>query len=293
MTTSRHILGVRVDSTTYADATRQILDWAQAAQSRYVCCACVNNIMEAHDSAAFRDVMNQADLVTSDGMPLVWLLRLLGIPAATRVYGPDLTLHVLHAAAASNIPVGFYGGSPQVLEKLLRRVAENDPGINIVYAESPPYRDLTPEEDQRIVDALCQSGARILFIGLSTPKQDRWMHAHREKLDCVMLGVGAAFDFIAGVKPQAPRWMQSSGLEWLFRLATEPRRLWKRYLRHNPRFAVLAAAQLLTLKKGTAYSVPNPQSPQPFAPPSSGQSGLPRPQTVSPFSRPKTPEADS
>lgn len=246
MTEFRHILGVRVDATTYESATRGILGWARTHQSRYVCCASVNNIMEAHDSEEFREVMNRADLVTSDGMPLVWLLRLLGASRATRVYGPDLTRHLLHAAADSGIPVAFYGGSPQVLKELLKRIEKNFPGIRIVYAESPPFRPATLEEDAHTVAAIRESGACILFIGLGTPTQDRWMHAHRGKIRCVMLGVGAAFDFLAGAKRQAPRWMQSSGLEWLFRLVTEPRRLWRRYLRHNPRFAVLAFTELVS-----------------------------------------------
>ncbi len=245
MPESRHILSVRVDSTTYPDATRQILDWARGSESRYVCCASVNNIMEAHDSPEFRGVMNAADLVTSDGMPLVWLLRLLGIRNAGRVYGPDLTRHVLTAAEQADIPVAFFGGSKEVLAALLRRVAVDHPALRVVYAESPPFRASTMEEDARTIDAIVSSGARIVFVGLSTPKQDRWMHAHREEIPAVMLGVGAAFDFLAGTKPQAPKWMQSSGLEWLFRLSTEPRRLWRRYLRHNPRFAVLAVVQLL------------------------------------------------
>jgi N-acetylglucosaminyldiphosphoundecaprenol N-acetyl-beta-D-mannosaminyltransferase len=242
---SRQILGVRVDATTYPDATRQILDWAHRGQSRYVCCASVNNIMEAHDSPEFRAVMNAADLVTSDGMPLVWLLRLMGVRSAGRVYGPDLTRHVLRAAEVHNVPVAFFGGRETVLAALLRRVAAGHPKLRIVYAESPPFRPSTVDEDARTLDAIANSGARIVFIGLGTPKQDRWMHAHRGKLPAVMLGVGAAFDFLAGAKSQAPKWMQSSGLEWLFRLATEPRRLWRRYLRHNPRFAVLAVGQLL------------------------------------------------
>jgi N-acetylglucosaminyldiphosphoundecaprenol N-acetyl-beta-D-mannosaminyltransferase len=245
MTESRHILGVRVDATTYRDATRQILDWARSARSSYVCCACVNSIMEAHDSPEFRDVMNGADLVTSDGMPLVWTLRWLGVRDATRVYGPDLTPAVLAAAAEAGVAVGFYGGSAAVLEELVRRVTARFTGLKVVFAESPPFRPATPEEDERTVQAIADSGARIVFIGLNTPKQDRWMHAHRGRVPAVMLGVGAAFDFLAGSKPQAPRWMQRSGLEWTFRLATEPRRLWRRYLRHNPRFAVLAFAQLL------------------------------------------------
>lgn len=242
---SRRILGIRVDFTNYERATRQILEWARQTRSCYVCCASVNNIMEAHDSPAFAEVMEQASLVTSDGMPLVWLLRWLGVSGATRVYGPDLTPSVLAAAAEANVPVGFYGGSEAVLRKLLERVERRHPRLRIVYRESPPFRPPTPEEDRRTVEGIRASGARILFVGLNTPKQDRWMHAHVGTVNAVMLGVGAAFDFLAGTKPQAPRWMRRSGLEWMFRLSTEPRRLWRRYLRHNPRFIVLALAQLL------------------------------------------------
>ena len=235
---SRRILSVRIDAATYATATRQILDWARAGESRYVCCAAVNNIIEARDSGDYATVMEQADLVTSDGMPLVWTLRALGLPQATRVYGPDLTPLVLEAAARENIPVALYGGTPQVLARLCQK-------FEIAYAESPPFRPPTPDEDARTVQNIIDSGARIVFVGLGSPKQDRWMHAHRGRIPAVMLGVGAAFDFLAGAKPQAPRWMQSSGLEWAFRLSTEPRRLWSRYLKQNPRFALLALTQIL------------------------------------------------
>jgi len=242
---SRHILGVRVDATSYTRATDQILEWAGHRVSRLVCCASVNNIMAARDSADFREVMANADLVTSDGMPLVWLLRRFGIHDAERVYGPDLMPAVLEAAAKSGVPIGLYGGGAEVLSRLVERLAARFPELTIAYTESPPFRAPTPEEDDRTTLAIAKSGVRILFIGLSTPKQERWMYAHRGRVDAVMLGVGAAFDFLAGSKPQAPRWMQNSGLEWLFRLATEPRRLWRRYLGQNPRFAVLALAQVL------------------------------------------------
>ncbi len=242
---SRQILGVRVDATNYERATRQILAWAREQRSCYVCCACVNNIMEAHDSAEFAALTNQAALVTADGMPVVWLLRRLGVADATRVYGPDLTEAVLAAAAEAGIPVAFYGGSRWALDRLIERVTQRYPKLRVAYSESPHFRAPTPDEDLRTVGRLRLSGARILFVGLNTPKQDRWMHAHEGHVDAVMLGVGAAFDFLAGTKPQAPRWMQGSGMEWLFRLATEPRRLWRRYLYHNPRFVVLALAQLL------------------------------------------------
>jgi N-acetylglucosaminyldiphosphoundecaprenol N-acetyl-beta-D-mannosaminyltransferase len=242
---TRSILGMTVHGTSYAHASDLTLAWAKANASRYVCVATVNNVMESYDSPAFRRLTNEADLVTPDGMPLVWGLKLLGYREATRVYGPDLTPIVLQKAMENRIPVGFYGSSPAVLERLKDVVIERFPALQIAYVFSPPFRPLTSAEDEEIVAAINRSGARILFIGLNTPKQDFWMAAHRGRVQAVMLGVGAAFDFLAGTKSQAPRWMMRNGLEWLYRLATEPRRLWKRYLKHNPRFVVLFAMQLL------------------------------------------------
>jgi N-acetylglucosaminyldiphosphoundecaprenol N-acetyl-beta-D-mannosaminyltransferase len=193
--------------------------------------------------------MNAADLVTPDGMPLVWGLRLLGIRTAARVYGPDLTPHLLEAAAREGIPVGFYGATDAVLEKLLRAVGSRYPSLRVAYAWAPPFRALTREEDRAATTLINDSGARILFVGLSTPKQERWMAAHRGRVEAVMLGVGAAFDFLAGTKRQAPRWMMRAGLEWLFRLASEPRRLARRYLTHNPRFLILFLTQLCGWRK--------------------------------------------
>ena len=239
---------MKVSHTDYGHASNLIISWAEQRLSRYVCVATVNNVMEAYDSSAFRRVMNEADLVTPDGMPVVWALKSLGHRAATRVYGPDLTPIVLNKAAKTGIPVGFYGAAPEVLELLVERIRNAYPALKIVYVFSPPFRALSNEEDQQIIDAINESDARILFIGLNTPKQDSWMAAHRSRVEVVMVGVGAAFDFLAGAKAQAPRWMMGLGLEWLFRLATEPRRLWKRYLKHNPRFIVFFAMQWLGLK---------------------------------------------
>jgi len=246
---NREILGMRVDATSYEGAVSRVLDWARAGQSKYVCVATVNQVMEAYDSPDFQRVMRAADLVTPDGMPLVWGLRLLGISGATRVYGPDLAPQLLCAAEEEGIPVGFYGGSPQVLKRLIEVVLERFPQLRVAYAWSPPFRPLGPEEDQRVTDEINGSGARILFVGLNTPKQDLWMAHHWGRIPAVMLGVGAAFDFLAGAKPQAPRWMMRAGLEWFFRLATEPRRLWRRYLFQNPRFVLLFLMQLLGLKR--------------------------------------------
>jgi len=238
------ILGIRVDTTTYQESTSQILDWAVNGQSRYVCLANVHMVMEAYDSATLKKVLKQADLVTPDGMPLVWMLRRLGHPLKDRVYGPTLTLRVLEAAASHCIPVGFYGGAQDVLAQLVKNVQSRYKNIQIAYQFSPPFRELTPEEDKAIVQDIEASQTRILFVGLGCPKQEQWMAAHVDRMQTVMLGVGAAFDFHTGKIRQAPNWLQNNGLEWLFRLFTEPSRLWKRYLKHNPRFAVLGMMEL-------------------------------------------------
>lgn len=240
---SRVILGMRTDATSYSDAAARVLAWAATPESSYVCVANVNNTMEAYDSAGYRAVMNGADLVTPDGMPLVWALRLFGVSDATRVYGPTLTLHVLERAAAAGVAVGFYGATPEVLTDMLDACRRRFAGLRVAYAHAPPFRQLTTEEDAAVVGEINASGARILFVGLGCPKQERWMASHKGSVKAAMLGVGAAFDFLAGSKPQAPAWMQRAGLEWLFRLANEPRRLWRRYAYHNPRFLALLAGQ--------------------------------------------------
>jgi N-acetylglucosaminyldiphosphoundecaprenol N-acetyl-beta-D-mannosaminyltransferase len=241
---SRRILRTRVDATSYRHACDQVMEWAAAGESRYVCVATVNNLIEGVDDPGYNALMEAADLVTPDGMPLVWGLRLLGVPDASRVYGPDLTPLVCAAAAQRGIPVGFYGGQDDVLDDLAAALTARYPGLRIAYRWSPPFRPLTADEEARVTDELARSGARVLFVGLGTPKQERWMADHKG-LPMVMLGVGAAFDFLSGRKRQAPPALQRLGLEWLYRLVHEPRRLWKRYLYRNPRFVALFAAQLL------------------------------------------------
>ena len=236
---------MRVDATSYPHAAQEVLRWAHGGESRYVCVATVNNVIEAYDDPRFRAIMEAADLVTPDGMPLVWGLRLLGVGGATRVYGPDLTPVVCQLAAEQGISVGFYGGTEDVLKELVAKLRQRFPGLKVAYRASPPFRPPTAEERRRTIEDLHRSGARILFVGLGTPKQEQWMAAHKDQVRAVMLGVGAAFDFLAGRKRQAPGLVQRFGLEWLYRLVHEPRRLWRRYLYRNPRFVVLFAAQLL------------------------------------------------
>ncbi len=239
------VIGVHLNSTSYAHATGIILDWSTRRESRYVCAANVHMLMEAYDSPMYSQIVNSADLVTPDGMPLVWMMRLKGQRDQQRVYGPTLMLHILEAAARENISVGFYGSSPEVLQSLLVIMKDRFPNLKVAYSFSPPFRDMTPDEDASAVNEINQSGARIFFVGLGCPKQEEWMAEHKGKINAVMLGVGAAFDFHARLKPQAPLWMQKIGLEWLFRFANEPRRLWRRYLYHNPRFVFLAILDLL------------------------------------------------
>lgn len=244
----RHILGQRVDHTTYDKAAGQVLDMAHDGQAGYVCISTVHMVMEGHDDPEFQAIVNGADLVTPDGMPLVWGLKLLGIKQAERVYGPTLTPIVCREATRQGVPVGFYGGTDEVLEMMKANLLRDYPDLNIAYLYGPPFRPLTEQEDEQIVQDIIASGARVLFVGIGCPKQERWMNTHKDRLPIPMVGVGAAFDFIAGMKPQAPGWMQKMGLEWLFRLVSEPKRLWWRYLYYNPRFVYKFALQLLGLK---------------------------------------------
>jgi N-acetylglucosaminyldiphosphoundecaprenol N-acetyl-beta-D-mannosaminyltransferase len=239
------ILGTRVFRTTYELVTLDVCNWALAGKNRYICIANVHMLMEANDSSKYQKVINRADLVLPDGMPLVWIMRLKGVKNQARVYGPTLMLHVLEMAEKELIPVGFYGSDEKTLEKLVSRLHERFPALLVVYTYSPPFRNLNKLEDAEITEEVIGSGARILFVGLGCPKQEIWMAEHKGKFPAVMLGVGAAFDFHAGIKPQAPIWMQTTGLEWLFRLLHEPRRLARRYLYNNPRFVLLAIMDLL------------------------------------------------
>jgi N-acetylglucosaminyldiphosphoundecaprenol N-acetyl-beta-D-mannosaminyltransferase len=247
---SIQVLGTRVDATSYPDAVSRIVGWARSGESRYVCVASVNNVMVAHEDSGFRRIMNAADLVTPDGMPLVWALRWLAIPAATRVRGTDLMRSVLDRAALEGIPVGIHGGDPKTLETLVHRLRTRWPGLDVAYVHSPPFRPLSEAEDEEVTRRIEGSGARIVFVALGCPKQETWMARHRDRVPGVMVGVGAAIDFLAGTKRQAPRLLQDAGLEWLFRLATEPRRLWRRYFKQNPAFMGLLALQIARSRLG-------------------------------------------
>lgn len=238
------ILGMRIDCTSYIAATKRVIQCAREGRSAMVCLGNVHMLMTAYDDPEFAQVVEDADLVTHDGMPLVWAMRFLGHDGLERVYGPHLMLFVCQAAARRGIPIGLYGGTPEVLSDLCVRLEERFPSIQIPFRVSPPFRAATKEEDDRDLKALRESGARILFVGIGCPKQEIWTHRHRKRFAGPMLGVGQAFDIHSGHTRMAPRWLQNIGMEWFYRLCTEPRRLWKRYLKNNPRYIVLFLMQL-------------------------------------------------
>ena len=208
--------------------------------------------MRSQKDEKLRQIHNQAGLVTPDGMPLVWLSRLNGFPWVERVYGPDLMLAVCERSLSKGYRHYFYGGLEGVPEKLAESLRRRFPKLQIVGVYSPPFRPLTKDEDECVIQKINQAKPDIVWVGLSTPKQEYWMHEHLHRITApVMVGVGAAFDFHAGLKKQAPRWMQRSGLEWFFRLVTEPRRLWRRYLINNPWFL------WLILSPGSGQGIPH------------------------------------
>jgi N-acetylglucosaminyldiphosphoundecaprenol N-acetyl-beta-D-mannosaminyltransferase len=241
---SREILGMRVDCTNYDDAVASIGKLSRSGENASVCIATVHMVMEAYDDPDYQAMVNGANLVTSDGVPLVWALRLLGLSKAQRVYGPTLMPKLCAEACTSGIRVGVLGGTDETLVALERNLLAAYPNLELVFKHAPPFRPATEQEDEALVAAICDANVELLFVGLGCPKQERWMAEHRDVLPCTSVGVGAAFDFIAGAKLQAPAILQNAGLEWLFRLATEPRRLWRRYLYNNPRFLWAFAVQL-------------------------------------------------
>jgi N-acetylglucosaminyldiphosphoundecaprenol N-acetyl-beta-D-mannosaminyltransferase len=239
------ILSTHVSTTSYSEVVELAIPWAKKGESRSIYAANVHMLMEAHDSPEFRAIVNKTDIVTPDGMPLVWAMHMKGIKNQQRVYGPTLMLHLLATAAKEQISVGLVGSTEEVLNILSVRFREQYPGLNIALQIAPPFRPLTDDEDKKMVQQINGSGVHLLFVGLGCPKQEYWIASHQDFIHSVMVGVGAAFDFHAGMVTQAPGWMQRAGLEWLFRLMQEPRRLWKRYLRNNPRFMLLLFGELI------------------------------------------------
>ena len=243
------VLGLGICPVTPEQAAAEVAAWARAGQHRTVCFANAPMAMEAHEDPAFAEAVNGADLVVPDGIPLVWALRLQGCRDQARIRGADLMLAVCALAEAQQLPVGLHGARPEVLERLVDRLRDQFPRLQLVYAWSPPARALDAATDAAVARAIAASGARILLVGLGCPGQEAWMARHRDRIPAVLLGVGAAFDVHAGTLAQAPRWMRRLGLDRCFHLAREPRRLWRRCLRQHPRFLVLLARQLVGTRR--------------------------------------------
>ena len=228
------LIGVQVSNVNYDHAIECMIKAAKLSRRGIVACHAVHAIVTASCDDELRSQVNQFSMITPDGQPARWGMNLLhGTAMKDRVYGPELTLRICHAAAAEGIGIYLYGGTPEILSLLQANLLRKIPELQIAGSEAPPFRPLSDEENQQACDRINQSGAGIVMIGLGCPKQDFFAAANRDRINCVQLLVGAAFDFHAGVKPMAPAWMQKSGLEWLFRLICEPRRLWQRYLVTN------------------------------------------------------------
>lgn len=241
-----NVLGVGVSAINLEAAVETILGWLGENRQEYVCLAPVHAVMECYRSSELTRIYNRSGLTTPDGMPIVWLLRAKGHSTVGRVYGPDLMLALIRRSSSAGHRHYFYGGTPEVLDRLVLKLRGQFPDLCIVGSHAPPVRPLTAEEDCAAVEAVNAAEPDILWVALGSPKQERWMAAHRDWIRApVMVGVGAAFDFLSGAKPQAPLWIQRSGLEWLFRVLTEPRRLWRRYLVDSPFFVALMLAQQL------------------------------------------------
>jgi N-acetylglucosaminyldiphosphoundecaprenol N-acetyl-beta-D-mannosaminyltransferase len=246
------ILGIPLAISDY----EQVLDWMDAMIAAgahgYLTAAAVNLVMSAQEEPETLAAVLGATLAVPDGQPLVWALHALGHARATRLYGPDLMAKFCARAAVNETPIYLFGGRSAFARKLLEhRLSERFPGLRIAGGSSPPFRTLTPAEDQREIEMINSSGAAVVWVGTGQPLQEKWMHRMRAQLaPPLLVGVGAAFDFHAGLVPQAPPWMQRNGLEWTYRLSREPRRLWRRYARYNPLFIMGFSRQYLRYRRG-------------------------------------------
>ncbi len=250
MTKRVNVLGIGISVLNLRTALAAIAAAVRDRRKGYLCVTGVHGVMEAQADAAFKNILNAAFLCTPDGMPMVWAGRLAGHREMRRVYGPDLLLDVCAWSETSGCRHFFYGGAAGVAERLAQKLKAKFPKLEVVGTFTPPFRKLNAAEEKQLVEQISTAKPDILWVGLSTPKQEKFMAEYLPKLDVtLMVGVGAAFDFHSGRVKQAPRWMQRSGLEWFYRLCSEPRRLARRYLRNNPLFALKFFSQLTGLKK--------------------------------------------
>ncbi len=245
MPSRANILGVHISAVNMDQALETIDGWLARRESNYVCVTPAHVVMDCHWNPRLRPLLNRSGLTTPDGMGIVWLLKWYGHRHVNRVYGADLMLAVCEQSLSLGRRHFFYGGAPGTAELLIERLKGRFPGLPAAGFYSPPFRPLTDSEDREIVEKINASNADIVWVGISSPKQEQWMADHLGKLRApVLIGVGAAFDFLSGRKKQAPPWIQRAGLEWLFRLGSEPRRLWRRYSQY-PLFGLLVFLQAI------------------------------------------------
>jgi N-acetylglucosaminyldiphosphoundecaprenol N-acetyl-beta-D-mannosaminyltransferase len=242
------ILGCFINAGSWEHTINRIHRWSAAHESRYICICNVHSVVTARQDKVFHNALVNADMATPDGMPITWMLRQMGFQKQQRINGPDLMWNYCELAERMNESIFLYGSTQKTLDNLQRRLSISYPKLVIAGSYSPPFRTLSNEEDAEITERINNSGANVVFVSLGCPKQELWMQAHRGKINAVMIGVGAAFDYHAGTIKRAPLWMQNHGLEWLHRLYSEPRRLWKRYMVTNSIFIVVAGWQLLVYK---------------------------------------------
>ena len=245
-----NVLGVGITVLNLRTALAAIEDAVRNHQKGYICVTGVHGVMEAQDNPAFKNILNNAFLCTPDGMPMVWAGRQKGHREMSRVYGPDLMLDVCAWSEQSGCRHFFYGGAEGVADLLAKKLQSRFPKLQVVGTFTPPFRALTPDEEKALQEKVREAKPDIVWVGLSTPKQEKFMAEYLPKLDTtLMVGVGAAFDFHSGRVRQAPRWVQRSGFEWFYRLCSDPRRLAGRYFRNNPLFVIRFLSQSLGLKR--------------------------------------------
>ncbi|MGC2333808.1 MAG: WecB/TagA/CpsF family glycosyltransferase [Candidatus Acidiferrales bacterium] len=246
----RNVLGILIDAVDYEHAVHVILEAAREKRAAAISALAVHGLMTGVFDREQKFRLNRFDLLVPDGQPVRWVLNwLYRTSLSDRVYGPNLTRRLCARAARENLPIYFYGSTPEILGALRQSLEKEYPGIVVAGMESSKFRCLTPSEKQELTERIRSSGASLLFVGLGCPRQEVFAYEFRDALAMPVLAVGAAFPFLAGLTPQAPRWMQDRGLEWLFRLASEPRRLWRRYLYLNPAYAFLVALQALGISR--------------------------------------------
>lgn len=242
---SAFVLGNSIDAISMEPVADKIISWAENAESRTVILCNVHSTVSSADNAALKNSLRNADLVLPDGAPIAWMLRRKGFPSQRRIAGPDLMLKLLERLNQSQRSIYLFGASAETLSKLESMIKSNYPGVSIAGSQSPEYGDWTEAQNLSYINAINQSGAHICFVGLGCPKQEIWMIENKNKINGVMLGLGAAFDFNAGTVKRAPISLQKTGFEWLYRLLCEPRRLFNRYLVTNSKFLVRAGVELL------------------------------------------------